>query len=100
MVYLHRFLDDIALDAGLPGMPHFMRLEDVAGTYEKLSGVAPRDLDFATMYAALRHAIVMSRVARRQILFGEVEMPTDPDDLIMHRATLEKMLDRTYWAGV
>jgi len=100
MVYLHRFLDDIALDAGLPGMPHFMRLDDVATTYEKLSGRAPRNLDFATMYAALRHAIVMSRVARRQILFGEMDMPADPDDLIMHRATLEKMLDDTYWAGV
>ena len=29
MVYLHRFLDDIAIQAGLPGMPHFMRLDDV-----------------------------------------------------------------------
>jgi len=100
MVYLHRFLDDIALQAGLPGMPHFMRLDDVAATYEQLSGHTPRDLDFYTMYAALRHAIVMSRVARRQILFGEIEMPGDPDDLIMHRATLEQMLEHTYWSSV
>jgi aminoglycoside phosphotransferase (APT) family kinase protein len=100
MVYLHRFLDDIAVQAGLPGMPHFMRLDDVATTYERLSGHTPRDLDFHTMYAALRHAIVMSRVARRQILFGEIEMPADPDDLIMHRATLEQMLDHAYWGKV
>jgi aminoglycoside phosphotransferase (APT) family kinase protein len=100
MVYLHRFLDDIAISAGLAGMPHFMRLDDVATTYEELSGHEPRHLDFHTTYAALRHAIVMSRVARRQILFGEMEMPADPDDLIMHRATLEKMLEHTYWAGV
>ena len=45
------------------------------------------------MYAALRHAIVMSRVARRQVLFGEIAMPDDPDDMIMHRPTLEQMLD-------
>jgi aminoglycoside phosphotransferase (APT) family kinase protein len=100
MVYLHRFLDDIAVSAGLAGMPHFMRLDDVATTYEKVSGVEARNLDFHTMYAALRHAIVMSRVARRQILFGEMEMPADPDDLIMHRATLEKMLEHTYWTSV
>ena len=100
MVYLHRFLDDIAVQAGMAGMPHFMRLDDVAATYEKLSGHEPRELDFHTMYAALRHAIVMSRVARRQILFGEMDMPADPDDLIMHRATLEQMLESRYWTGV
>jgi aminoglycoside phosphotransferase (APT) family kinase protein len=97
MVYLHRFLDDIALQAGLPGMPDFMRLDDVAKAYERHSGHRPRDLDFYTMYAALRHAIVMSRVARRQVLFGEIAMPDDPDDMIMHRPTLEAMLDGTYW---
>jgi len=100
MVYLHRFLDDIALQAGLPGMPHFMRLDDVAASYERLSGHAPRHLDFFTMYAALRHAIVMSRVARRQVLFGEIAMPEDPDDMIMHRPTLEQMLDGTYWGAL
>jgi len=97
MIYLHRFLDDIAIQAGLPGMPDFMRLEDVARAYEHHAGHTPRDLDFYTMYAALRHAIVMSRVARRQVLFGEIEMPDDPDDMIMHRPTLEQMLEGTYW---
>ena len=100
MIYLHRFLDDIALQAGLPGMRHFMRIDEVAATYEACSGHAPRDLDFYTLYAALRHAVVMSRVARRQILFGEITMPEDPDDMIMHRASLEQMLAGTYWADV
>ena len=98
MVYLHRFLDDIAVQAGLPGLPDFMRREDAAATYEQASGYAPRDLDFFTLYAALRHAVVMSRVARRQVLFGEIAMPEDPDDMIMHRASLELMLDGGYWA--
>ena len=95
--FLHRFLDDIALQAGLPGMPGFMRLDDVAGTYAEASGYEPRHLDFFTIYAAVRHAVVMSRVARRQVLFGEMEMPADPDDMIMHRSTLEEMLAGTYW---
>jgi aminoglycoside phosphotransferase (APT) family kinase protein len=100
MIYLHRFLDDLAVQMDLPGMPDFMRLDEVATTYEAATGHTPRDLEFYTLYASLRHAIVMSRVARRSILFGEMEMPADPDDLIMHRATLEQMLDGTYWSGV
>ena len=98
MIYLHRFLDDIALDAGLAGMPDFMRMADVAATYEAESGHSPRQLEFFTLYAALRHAVVMSRVARRQVLFGEIAMPEDPDDMIMHRASLEQMLDGAYWS--
>ncbi|HXQ76504.1 MAG TPA: phosphotransferase family protein [Acidimicrobiales bacterium] len=99
MIYLHRFLDDLAVQIELPGMPGFMRLEDVATTYESFTGHTPRDLEFYTLYAALRHAIVMSRVARRSILFGEMEMPSDPDDLIMHRSTVEQMLAGSYWSG-
>jgi hypothetical protein len=52
-------------------------------------------MDFFTMYAALRHGIVMSRVQRRAIHFGEAEAPADIDDLIMHRSTLEAFLDQS-----
>jgi aminoglycoside phosphotransferase (APT) family kinase protein len=99
-IYLHRFFQDLTEQAGLPGMPGFLRRDDVAATYEKQSGREPRDLDFFTFYAALRHAIVMTRVTRRQIHFGETEMPADPDDLIIHRPTVEAMLAGTYWSSV
>jgi hypothetical protein len=49
-------------------------------------------------YAALRHGIVMFRITRRQIQFGEATMPDDPDRAIAHWATLEAMLDGSYWA--
>jgi aminoglycoside phosphotransferase (APT) family kinase protein len=98
MIFLHRFLDDLAVALELPGMPNFMRLGDVTAAYESFTGYAPRDMEFYTLYAALRHAIVMSRVAQRSVLFGEMEMPADPDDMIMHRATVEQMLDGTYWS--
>jgi aminoglycoside phosphotransferase (APT) family kinase protein len=100
MIYLHRFLDDLAVQIELPGMPHFMRLDDVTAAYESFTGYRPKDLEFYTLYAALRHAIVMSRVAQRSVLFGEMEMPSDPDDMIMHRATVEQMLDGTYWSRI
>ena len=98
MVFLHRFFEDLAEQLGLPGMPEFLRLPDVAATYERVSGHTPHHLAFFVMYAALRHGIVMSRVQQRSVHFGEAEMPEDPDDLVMHRATLEAMLDGTYWA--
>jgi aminoglycoside phosphotransferase (APT) family kinase protein len=96
-IYLHRFFEDIAANAGLPGMPHFLRRDDVAATYESLTRHTPRDLDFYTLYAALRQAIIMARIQRRAIHFGEATMPADADDLIMHRAALEAMLAGTYW---
>jgi hypothetical protein len=42
----------------------------------------------------------MSQVQRRAIKFGQAETPEDIDDLIMHRATLEQMLEGTYWERV
>jgi len=95
-IFLHRFFEDLCAQYGLAGMPHFLRRADVASTYEALSGYTPRDLDWFTMYAALRHGIVMHRVQQRTIHFGEATMPEDPDDLILHRATLEAMLAGTY----
>jgi aminoglycoside phosphotransferase (APT) family kinase protein len=99
-IYLHRFFQDLTEQAGLPGMPGFLRRDEVAATYEQHSGRTPRDLDFYMFYAALRHAIVMTRVTRRQIHFGEAELPADPDDLIIHRPSLEAMLAGTYWSGL
>jgi hypothetical protein len=40
----------------------------------------------------------MARVQRRSIHFGEATMPEDPDDLVMHRASLEAMLAGSYWS--
>jgi hypothetical protein len=39
----------------------------------------------------------MCRTKLRQVHFGEAEMPADVDDLIMHRATLEALLEGRYW---
>ena len=94
-IFLHRFFEDLAANYGFPGMPQFLQRDHVCATYERLSGYAPRNMDFFEMYAALRHGIVMSRVQRRAIHFGEAEQPADIDDLIMHRSTLEELCDRS-----
>jgi aminoglycoside phosphotransferase (APT) family kinase protein len=98
LIFLHRFFQDVAAQFELPGLPDFLRRDEVAARYEALTGHTPHDLDFYTMYAALRHGIIMSRIQQRAIHFGEAEAPDDPDDLITHRATLEAMLDGGYWS--
>ena len=97
LISLHRFFDDIANDNGFPGMPTFLRRDDVATTYEKITGHTPRDLDWFTMYAATRHGIIMFRIHRRAMHFGEAEAPDDVNDMITHRPMLEAMLAGTYW---
>lgn len=99
-IFLHRFFEDLSALAGLPGLPDFLRREDVAAQYQAVTGHTPRNLDFYTLYAALRHAIIMFRIQGRAIAFGQSEAPADPDDMILHRATLEKMLDGVYWTGL
>lgn len=98
MITLHQFFQEIAEAMELPGLPDFMRRNDVATMYEAQSGITPHDLSFYEVYASLRHAIIMFRIGRRAVHFGEAEMPDDPDDLVTHRGMVQRMLDGTYWA--
>ncbi|MBT2504875.1 phosphotransferase family protein [Streptomyces sp. ISL-98] len=98
MVYLHRFFQDLTVSFGQPGLPDFLRRDAVERRYAELTGHTPRDMEFYTLYAALRHAVVMLRVAYRQVHFGEVRVPADPDAMILHRASLDTMVRGTYWS--
>jgi aminoglycoside phosphotransferase (APT) family kinase protein len=95
-IFLHRFFQDIAQFFAQPGLPGFLRRSDVESCYQELTGYRLRDMDFYLTYAALRHAIVMARIKRRMIHFGEDQVPADPDDYVMHRAALEELLAGTY----
>jgi aminoglycoside phosphotransferase (APT) family kinase protein len=97
MIFMHCFFDEIARQLGKPGLPDFLRPEDVAATYEARTGHALRDLEFYQTYAALRHGIIMTRIHARRVHFGEGEWPDDVDSVIHHRATLERMLDGSWW---
>ena len=96
-VYLHRFFQDLTVAFGQPGLPEFFRRDRVEARYAELTGHTPRDMDFHTLYAALRHAIVMLRIAYRQVHFGEVAVPADPDTLILHHGSLRAMVQGSYW---
>ncbi|WP_340383274.1 phosphotransferase family protein [Streptomyces sp. SS7] len=96
-VYLHRFFQDLTAASGQCGLPGFLRRDRVEERYARLTGHTPRDMDFHTLYAALRHAIVMLRIAYRQAYFGEVAVPADPDTLILHHGSLRAMVQGSYW---
>ncbi|MEV6835932.1 phosphotransferase family protein [Streptomyces sp. NPDC051133] len=92
MVFLHRFFHDLTVGSGRPGLPGLLRRDRVEARYARLTGYTPRDMDFFLLYAALRHAIVMLRVAYRQVHFKESAVPADPDRLILHHDTLRAMV--------
>ncbi len=72
-------------------------MTDVEARYSARSGVEPVDLEWF-VDATLRHATIMFRIKRRQVLFGEAEMPENPDEAIPDAASLAAMMDGTYWA--
>jgi aminoglycoside phosphotransferase (APT) family kinase protein len=96
LVCLHRSFQEFAERVGVLGLPDFLRRADVTATYRELTGYEPTEMDWYETYAALRFAIILFRITRRAVRFGEAEMPADPDDAISHRALLERMLDGTY----
>jgi aminoglycoside phosphotransferase (APT) family kinase protein len=95
-IFLHRFFQDIAEFFELPGLPGFLRRSSVEAHYERLTGHSPRHMEFYLVYAAVRHAIVMARIKRRMIFFGEDQPPAELDDYVLHRAGLDRLLSRTY----
>jgi aminoglycoside phosphotransferase (APT) family kinase protein len=93
MVFLHRFFQDLAVRFGVPGIPNFMDRDEVAATYEEMTGASLEALDWFEVFAALRFAIVSIRTSTRGIAYGMMEKPDEPDDLVMFRGLLERMLD-------
>ncbi|MFN8035486.1 MAG: phosphotransferase family protein [Acidimicrobiia bacterium] len=97
MIFLHAFFQDVAHTFELPGLPDFMRRDDMVAAYESMSGHAVRDLEWYEVFAALRFAIVSVRTTNRGVAYGTQDAPDDPDDVVMFRSLLEQMLAGTYW---
>jgi aminoglycoside phosphotransferase (APT) family kinase protein len=95
--FMHTFFQKLFESMGHAGLPDFLRAADVAESYSRITGHPVEDLRWYEAYGALRHAIIMTRIHERMLLFGQGERVADPDDRIPHRATLEAMLDGRYW---
>lgn len=97
LVYAHRGFEDLATMMSLPGMPDFLRRDDVVTRYSSVSGHELHDLDFYETYSALQWAIVYLRTGARSVRFGERERPAEPDELLYNAEPLRRMLAGTYF---
>lgn len=93
MAYIHDFFQDVAEQMGLPGLPGFMQVDDLAETYEARTGITITDRQFWKVFAALRYGLIMARIHQRQVAFGEVEPSDDPEAGVMHRDWLRSAID-------
>ncbi len=97
LAFMHTFFQTLLESAGAPGLPGFLAAHEIATTYERVTGHRVEDLRWYETYAALRHAIIMSRIMKRMAHFGQAELPEDPDARFPHRATLQAMVEGAYW---
>jgi aminoglycoside phosphotransferase (APT) family kinase protein len=91
MIVAHRVFEHIAITWGLPGMPDFLREEDVVATYERLGSRPAGDLSWYSLYAAVQWAVIFMRTGTSQLRSKEIEMPDDVEGLFHHRGLLEEM---------
>ena len=77
MVFAHMVFESITEVFGMPGMPDFMREEDVRATYAELTGEELGDLTWYHLYNAVQWCVVFMRTGARSIHFGEIERPDD-----------------------
>ena len=95
MFFSHRVFEELAANFALPGMPGFLREDDVVALYEELTGCRVGDLTWYRLYAAVQWAVVFLRVGTSQIRFGEKDMPGETEELILHRGLLERLVAET-----
>lgn len=93
IVFAHRVFESITGVLELPGMPHFLREEDVKAAYEQASGVTIGDLTWYHVYNAVQWCIVFMRTSARSIHFGEIERPDDIETLMHHKGLMLSILD-------
>ena len=92
IIFAHMVFQELAGLAGMPGLPDFMREEDVKATYAELTGVELGDLTWYHLYNAVQWCIVFMRTGARQIHFGEIERPDDIEALFHHKPLMERLL--------
>ena len=99
LVMFHGWMQDLAARFGLPGMPGFLRLSNVVAAYEALTGRQLKNLEFYLVYANTRLGPIMQRSMMRAVQYDHAPMPESTEDLITHRAGLEKLLAGETWPG-
>ncbi len=95
IIFAHMVFQELAKLAGLPGMPDFLREEDVRATYRDLTGIEVNNLDWFYVYSGVVWCCVFMRTGARRVRFGETEMPEDIETLFYHGALLKRLIGET-----
>jgi len=92
IIFAHMVFQELTKIAGLPGMPDFLREDDVRTTYRDLTGVEIGCLDWFYVYSAVVWCCVFMRTGARRVHFGEVERPADVETLFYHASLLKRLI--------
>ncbi len=92
MIFAHNVFQELAGLAGMPGLPDFMREEDVRATYAERTGVELGDLNWFYVYSGVIWACVFMRTSARRVRFGEIEKPEDVETLFYHGSLLKRLI--------
>ena len=94
LVFAHQVFESITAMLELPGMPQFLREQDVVTTYEAITGAALGDLTWFHVYNAVQWCVIFMRTGARSIHFNEIERPEDIETLMHHKGLMESILER------
>ncbi|MBZ5737540.1 phosphotransferase family protein [Nocardioides mangrovi] len=94
IMFAHKVFEAITEVMGMPGMPEFMREDEIRAEYTRLTGVELGDLLWYDVYNAVQWNIVFMRTGARQIHFGEIERPDDIETVFHHRPLVERLLEQ------
>lgn len=94
LVFAHQVFESITEVLEMPGMPHFLREQDVVTTYEEIAGVSLGELTWFHVYNAVQWCVIFMRTGARSIHFNEIERPEDIETLMHHKGLMESILQR------
>jgi aminoglycoside phosphotransferase (APT) family kinase protein len=92
MIFAHMLFQELTALADRPGLPDFMREEDVRATYNRLTGKELGDLRWFYVYSAVMFGCVFMRTGARRVHFGETEKPDSVETLFYHGALLRRLI--------
>jgi aminoglycoside phosphotransferase (APT) family kinase protein len=92
IIFAHMVFQQLAGLAGLPGLPDFLRADDVRARYAERTGVELGDLHWFYVYSGVIRACVFMRTSARRVRFGEIEKPDDVESLFYHGAVLKRLI--------
>lgn len=94
IMFAHNVFQELCGLAELPGMPHFLREDEVRETYRRLTGVELGDLTWFNVFCGVVWCAIFMRTGSRRIHFGELDRPDDFEGaLFYHAALLRRLLE-------